>query len=94
MAFKDEGNATALNPYNDDRIIVNLRYGKPQDLRDFVFKSAHVTVIKATVKNGLKIWQTLVCFMEMFRQDIFLQYREAVERLDYLQQNGKLSICF
>ena len=42
----DAGDATALRPYDDDRILVNLSvWANPEDLREFVYRSAHAEVM-------------------------------------------------
>ncbi len=42
-----EGNATALRPYDDDRILVNLSLWESLDtLRAFVYRSAHTDVMR------------------------------------------------
>lgn len=89
-----EGNATALNPYNDDRIIVNFTVWETiEDLRDFVFKSAHVTVMRDRKKWFEKFgkpWYVLWYVPAGYIPSI----QEAVERLDYLQQNGNSAYAF
>src|SRR5215470_15816625 len=43
----DSGNATALRPYDDDRILVNLSvWQSPEHLRAFVYRSAHAEVLR------------------------------------------------
>ena len=43
----DAGNATALRPYDDDRILFNLSvWQNPEHLREFVYRSAHVDVMR------------------------------------------------
>ena len=45
----DSGNATDINPFGDDFMIVNMSVWENLDvLKDFVFRTAH------TVLNGLK----------------------------------------
>ena len=42
-----EGNATALHPYDDDRILFNLSvWQTPEHLRAFVYRSMHVEVMR------------------------------------------------
>src|SRR6185295_17551986 len=44
----DAGNATYLRPYDDDRILFNLSvWQSVEALRDYVYKSAHIEVIRA-----------------------------------------------
>ena len=41
------GNATSYNPYSDDRIIVNFTvWETAEDLKDFVYNTAHRLVMK------------------------------------------------
>ena len=43
----DAGDATAFRPYDDDRILVNLSVWEgPEQLRAFVYRSAHVEVMR------------------------------------------------
>src|SRR5436190_10136251 len=43
----DDGNATSYNPYHDDRIIVNFSvWQNADDLKNYVYKSAHTAVMK------------------------------------------------
>ena len=43
----DAGNATALRPYDDERILFNLSvWDNPERLREFVYRSAHVDVMR------------------------------------------------
>jgi hypothetical protein len=43
----DAGNATSLRPYDDDRILFNLSvWESPERLREFVYQSAHVEVMR------------------------------------------------
>ena len=42
----DEGDATALRPYDDDRILVNFSvWESPEALHDFVYRTAHAAVM-------------------------------------------------
>lgn len=44
----EEGNATYLRPYDDDRILFNLSVWEGvEPLRDYVYRSAHVEVLRA-----------------------------------------------
>ena len=43
----EDGDATALRPYDDDQIIVNYSvWESPEVLRDYVFKGGHADVMK------------------------------------------------
>jgi hypothetical protein len=43
----EQGDATGVRPYEDDRIIINFSVWESlSSLRDFVFRSAHTSVLK------------------------------------------------
>ena len=43
----DEGNATALQPYDDERILINMSvWTSPEHLKQFVYRSAHSEVMR------------------------------------------------
>ena len=90
----DDGNATSYNPYHDERIIVNFSvWEKADDLKSFVYQSAHTAVMKDRKK-----------WFENFGQAYYGVWNipagyipsldEAVERLAYLQQNGPTGYAF
>jgi hypothetical protein len=90
----DDGNATSYNPYSDDRIIVNFTVWETvEDLKDFVYNTAHRLVMK-----GRKRW------FENLGQPSYVLWHvdankiptvdEAIERLAYLQKNGASSYAF
>lgn len=90
----DDGNATSYNPYNDDRVIVNFSvWESANDLREYVYKSAHTVVMKDRKK-----------WFENFGQPYYVLWNipagyipsidQAVERLAYLQQNGPSTYAF
>jgi hypothetical protein len=90
----DDGNATSYNPYNDDRVIINFSvWENVNDLREYVYKSAHTLVMKDRKK-----------WFENFGQPYYVLWNipagytptidEAVERLAYLQQNGPTAYAF
>lgn len=89
-----DGNATSYNPYGDERIIINFSvWQTPEDLKDFVFKSAHTTVMRDRKK-----------WFENFGQAYYVVWNvpagyipsleEAISRLECLQQNGSTDYAF
>jgi Domain of unknown function (DUF3291) len=90
----EEGDATALRPYEDDRIIVNLSvWASIDDLFAFVYKSQH-----QEVKRLRRQW-----FERMDDHFIALWWvpsghipsvEEAKERLEYLRQHGETQQSF
>jgi heme-degrading monooxygenase HmoA len=90
----DDGNATSYNPYHDERLIINFSvWENAEDLKEFVYKSAHTGVMKERKK-----------WFENFGQPYYVLWHipagyipsldEAVERLAYLQQNGPSAHAF
>ena len=89
-----DGNATSYNPYGDERIIINFSvWQSAEDLKDFVFKSAHTAVMRDRKK-----------WFENFGQAYYVVWNipagyipsleEAIGRLTCLQQNGSTDYAF
>lgn len=90
----DDGNATAYNPYNDDRIIVNFTVWETTEvLKDFVYNTAHRLVMKDRKKwfENLGIPSYVLWYVDANKMPTI---DEAVERLTYLQKNGVSSYAF
>jgi hypothetical protein len=90
----DDGNATAYNPYNDDRIIVNFTvWETPEDLKDIVYNTAHRLVMKDRKKWFENLGQPsyVLWYVDSNKMPTV---DEAVERLAYLQKNGASSYAF
>jgi hypothetical protein len=90
----DGGNATAFNPYNDDRIIVNFSVWQTiEQLKNYVYRSAHTNVMRDRKK-----------WFEKFGKPYYVLWyvpagyipplQEAVERLEHLQANGCTAYAF
>jgi hypothetical protein len=88
------GNATAYNPYNNDRLIINFSvWENAMLLKEYVYKSAHSIVMKDRKK-----------WFDNFGQPYYVLWNipagytpsldEAVERLTRLQQNGPTEYAF
>ncbi len=93
--LKDESNsATNLNPYNDDRIIVNLSVWETlEDLLKFVYHGRHSEVLRSR-----KDW-----FVNFGKPFTTLWYvpaghwptvAEAMDRLNSLQEHGPTPYAF
>jgi Domain of unknown function (DUF3291) len=90
----DEGNATSYNPYNDDRIIVNFTvWETADDLKDFVYNTAHRLVMKDRKKWFENLGQPSYVLWYV-DADKMPTIDEAVERLTYLQKNGPSLYAF
>ena len=88
------GNATSYNPYSDDRIIVNFTVWETvEDLKDFVYNTAHRLVMKDRKKWFENLGQPSYVLWYV-HADKMPTVDEAVERLAYLQKNGASSYAF
>jgi hypothetical protein len=93
--LKDESNnATHLNPYGDDRIIVNLSVWETMDdLMEFVFKGKHSEVLRKRKDWFENFGKPYTCFWYV-RAGQVPSVQEAVQRLDHLQKNGPSEHAF
>jgi Domain of unknown function (DUF3291) len=93
--LKDEGgNATHINPFDDERIIVNLTVWESiEDLMNFAFKTAHAMVMKDRNKWFEKFGKpsTVLWYIE---EGHIPTPEEARERLEHLQTNGASEFAF
>jgi Domain of unknown function (DUF3291) len=90
----DDGNATSYNPYSDDQIIVNFTVWKTvEDLKDFVYNTAHRLVMKDRKKWFENLGQPSYVLWYV-DTDKMPTVDEAVERLAYLQKNGASTYAF
>lgn len=88
------GNATAYNPYHDERIIVNFSIWQNADaLKNFVYKSVHTAVMKDR-KKWFETFSKAYYVLWNIREGYIPSLDEAVERLAYLQKNGPTDQAF
>jgi heme-degrading monooxygenase HmoA len=88
------GDATYLRPYDDDRILFNLSvWNSIEDLKAFVYRSAHRELIKQRHQWFEKFDGF---YMALWRIDAghIPTVEEAKERLEYLRQNGESEFAF
>lgn len=84
----EDGDATAIRPYDDDRIIVNMSvWTSPAALHDYVYRSAHVDVMRRRREWFSRMTES---FMVLWWVPEGHQptVAEAVERLDWLRAHG------
>lgn len=90
----EDGNATALRPYEDDRILFNLSvWTTPEDLRQFVYRSAHAEVMRQR-KSWFERFGDVYMALWWIPQGHIPTISEAKERLQYLQLNGESEFAF
>lgn len=90
----EEGNATSLHPYDDERILFNLSVWRtPEDLQQFVYRSAHAEVMRQR-KSWFERFKDAHMALWWIAPDHIPTIAEAKERLAYLQLNGESEFAF
>ena len=88
------GDATALQPYNDDRIIVNMSvWETPEQLKDYVYRSVHSKVMRQR-KKWFEKFDKMYYAMWWIPAGHIPTIEEAKERLEYLQKHGESKYSF
>ena len=90
----EEGDSTALRPYDDDRIIINFSvWTDPESLWDYTYKSEHMDVFRrrrewfeSHVEAHLVMW--------WIPDGHIPSIDEATDRLDMLRANGPTPEAF
>lgn len=93
--LKDENNnATSLNPYNDEQIIINVSVWESiETLEIFMYKTFHSEFLKRR-KEWFTAYGTAHTAMWWIPEGHIPTLKEAVDKLDYLQINGCSSDSF
>ena len=94
--LKDEesNNATSLNPYGDEQIVVNISvWENIETLEHFVYKTFHTDFLKRRKEWFLRFGKTYAA-MWWIPAGKFPTAQEAAEKLAYLQQNGASEMVF
>ena len=90
----EDGDATAIRPYDDDRMLVNLSvWTGLSELRDFVYRTAHAEVMRQRRSWFEPLAEAFVVLWWVpagHRPSV----DEAKERLDHLRQNGETAYAF
>ena len=90
----EDGNATALRPYDDDRILVNLSvWETPEQLRDFVYRSAHTEVMRQR-KAWFERFSGMYYALWWVPAGHIPSVGEAKERLEHLRAYGESPHAF
>jgi uncharacterized protein DUF3291 len=85
----DAGNATSLRPYDDDRILFNLSvWANPEDLREFVYRSAHAGVMRQR-KSWFERFDGMYYALWWVTVGHIPSIDEAKCRLEYLRAHGE-----
>jgi hypothetical protein len=89
----DEGNATALHPYGDERLLLNMSVWESVDeLASFVYRSAHLDVMRRRREwfEHMRLFMTLWWIPAGHLPTV----AEAEERLDHLAAFGPTPFAF
>lgn len=90
----DEGNATSLQPYDDERILINLSvWETPEHLKQFVYRSAHTEVMRQR-KDWFERFSGVYLAMWWIEPGHIPTIGEAKERLEHLQRHGESEFAF
>ena len=90
----DEGNATYLRPYDDDRIIVNMSvWESVEEFRRFVFESRHAELLRQR-REWFEKLETPITVLWWVPAGHIPSMDEAKKRLAYLQEHGPTPFAF
>ena len=90
----EAGNATALRPYADDRILFNMSVWQTlADLRQYVYRSAHAQLIGRR-KDWFEAFEAPFMALWWVPAGHIPSLAEAVARLEHLQQHGATPEAF
>jgi hypothetical protein len=93
--LKDESNnATNLNPYNDEQVIINISVWQSiETLENFIYKTFHTEFLKRR-KEWFQSYGKASTAMWWIPKGQFPAIQEAIEKLDYYQTNGPSVLVF
>jgi hypothetical protein len=90
----EQGDATAIRPYDDDRVIVNYSVWEDVNaLQDFVYRSAHSGIMKRRREWFERLTDAYVALWWVPR-DRRPTIAEAVERMEHLKRHGPSIVAF
>jgi hypothetical protein len=90
----DTNNATSLNPYDDEQVIINVSVWQSiETLENFMYKTFHSEFIKRR-KEWFVAYGTAHTAMWWVPAGHTPTLQEAVDKLDYLQKNGASADSF
>ncbi len=90
----DNNNATNLNPYDDEQIIINISVWESiEDLENFMYKTFHSDFLKRR-KEWFHRFGKVYTAMWWTPSGQFPSLQEAVDNLDYLEKLGATQKVF
>jgi hypothetical protein len=89
-----EGNATALRPYDDDRILVNMSVWETiEHLQQYVYRTAHAEFLRQR-HNWFEKFVGIYAALWWVPADHLPDVDEAKKRLAHLEANGPTPFAF
>ncbi|MCL4297921.1 MAG: DUF3291 domain-containing protein [Anaerolineae bacterium] len=90
----EEGNATDLRPYDDDRILVNMSVWESlEHLKAYVYRSAHVEVMRQR-RQWFEKFEGMYMALWWVKAGHLPTVQEARQRLEYLAEHGASADAF
>lgn len=90
----EEGNATYIRPYDDERIIVNMSVWKSvESLKQFVYRTQHADILRRRAEWFSKFEGAFAALWWIPAGHI-PTIDEAKERIEYLQTHGESPYAF
>jgi hypothetical protein len=90
----EDGNATAIRPYEDDRMLVNLSvWESAEALADFVYRSDHVRFLRRR-REWFEPPVEAIVVLWWIPAGTTPTAAEAVERLEHLRRHGPTARAF
>jgi hypothetical protein len=90
----EEGDATYLRPYDDDRILFNLSVWETiERLKEYVYRTAHGEVMRQR-RQWFEKFDGMYMAMWWVKSGHIPSAAEAKQRLEYLQEHGETVYAF
>lgn len=90
----DSNNATSLNPYNDEQVIINVSVWESiETLENFMYKTFHSDFLRRR-KEWFQSFGKAYTAMWWIPKGQFPTMQQAVDKLDFLQKNGASAMVF
>ena len=90
----EEGNATALRPFGDDRILVNMSVWESIDaLHQYVYRSTHSELLRQR-REWFTTMTTPILVLWWIDAGHIPDVEEAKQKLEYLEKHGPTPLAF
>jgi hypothetical protein len=90
----EEGNATALHPFEDERILVNMSVWESIDaLHQFVYRSSHTELLQQR-RDWFHTMSTPIFVMWWIEAGHIPDVEEAKQKLQHLEKHGPTPLAF